>query len=360
MFDSTLNPKHQAVHGGTDALGVPAHDFSTNRNACGPCPAAVAALQAAHLAQYPDPHYSDLRVQVAAFHGVEPSRVLVGARSSELIHRLTQHARRSGANSISLPLHHYGDYLQAAHLWGLTPQPRTAAGSSGAGLHWACEPSSPLGQIETVWPDWEQPLPASAARRSWRVLDSAYRPLWLEGHAPERQWDALWQLWTPNKALGMTGVRAAYAIAPRHTEAAETQALAELAPSWVVGAHGVAMLQAWLSDEVQLWLTHSLQTLRDWKAQQLALCERLGWAVVPGHQANYFVARLPVAEAVMSERLSALRAQGIKLRDCRSFGLPGHVRLGVLPPASQAALEQAWHDLEQGALAAAKGAARAV
>ena len=222
------------------------------------------------------------------------------------------------------------------------------------------EPSSPLGQIETVWPDWEQPLPASAARRSWRVLDSAYRPLWLEGHAPERQWDALWQLWTPNKALGMTGVRAAYAIAPRHTEAAETQALAELAPSWVVGAHGVAMLQAWLSDEVQLWLTHSLQTLRDWKAQQLALCERLGWAVVPGHQANYFVARLPVAEAVMSERLSALRAQGIKLRDCRSFGLPGHVRLGVLPPASQAALEQAWHDLEQGALAAAKGAARAV
>ena len=43
------------VHGGTDALGIPAHDFSTNRNACGPCPLAVEALQAAHRAQYPDP-----------------------------------------------------------------------------------------------------------------------------------------------------------------------------------------------------------------------------------------------------------------------------------------------------------------
>jgi histidinol-phosphate aminotransferase len=59
-----------AAHGGTDALGVPAHDFSTNRNACGPCPAAVAALQAAHAAQYPDPQYTDLRAQLAAFHGV--------------------------------------------------------------------------------------------------------------------------------------------------------------------------------------------------------------------------------------------------------------------------------------------------
>jgi histidinol-phosphate aminotransferase len=38
----------------------------------------------------------------------------------------------------------------------------------------------------------------------------------------------------------------------------------------------------------------------------------------------------------------ALREAGIQLRDARSFGLPGHVRLAVLPPASQAALAQAW------------------
>jgi histidinol-phosphate aminotransferase len=37
-----------------------------------------------------------------------------------------------------------------------------------------------------------------------------------------------------------------------------------------------------------------------------------------------------------------LRAHGIKLRDTASFGLPGHVRLGVLPPASQQALRRAW------------------
>lgn len=57
--------------------------------------------------------------------------------------------------------------------------------------------------------------------------------------------DQLWQMWTPNKALGMTGVRAAYAIAPEHVTEQELTALRLLAPSWVVGAHGVAMLQAW-------------------------------------------------------------------------------------------------------------------
>lgn len=71
MFDVNA----AAMHGGTDALGVPAHDFSTNRNACGPCPMAVKALQAAHVAQYPDPQYRTLRAQLAAFHGVAVRRI---------------------------------------------------------------------------------------------------------------------------------------------------------------------------------------------------------------------------------------------------------------------------------------------
>ena len=327
------------THGGTDALGVPAHDFSTNRNACGPCPAAVAVLQAAHVAQYPDPHYTDLRAQLAAFHGVQADRIIVGGSSSELIHRFTQYAARSGASAITLPPHHYGDYAQAAKVWGLQQMPRAEV-QAGRVLRWACEPSSPLGQMDDIW---EMPPKADS---SWLVLDCAYRPLWLEGVPPTRQMDTVWQLWTPNKALGMTGVRAAYAIAPLHAEPQELQTLRDLAPSWVVGAHGVAMLQAWVTAEVQQWLAGSLNTLRDWKAQQLALGERLGWQVMDGHQANYFVGRLHMSAQTMAVKLQALRAQGIKLRDCASFGLPGAVRLGVLPPVSQLALEQAWLALQ--------------
>ena len=332
------------VHGGTDALGIPAHDFSTNRNACGPCPQAVAALQAAHSAQYPDPHYTDLRAQLAQFHGVAPHRVVIAGSASEFIHRITMHAVRSGAVCVSFPQHHYGDYPQAAHVWGLKVVERSTH-ATDAGLHWACAPSSPLGQEEDVAALWSQP-PALTAR-TWRVLDCAYAPLRLAAAPVMPCLPHIWQMWTPNKSLGMTGVRAAYAIAPPYVADDELNALRQLAPSWVVGAHGVAMLQAWTQPAVQQWLGSSLQQLEDWKQQQLQMCARLGWQVLPGHQANYFVARWPKEmHGCMPLWLAALRAQGIKLRDCTSFGLSGCVRMGVLPPASQMALEQAWSALQ--------------
>ena len=155
--------KSAAVHGGTDALGVPAHDFSTNRNACGPCPMAVKALQSAHVAQYPDPHYTTLREQLAAFHAVAVERIVMGGSSSELIHRITQHAVRNGATAVSLPQYHYGDYAQAARVWGRGLRNRTEY----AALQWACEPASPLGAAEEIWPAWGV---APTTVREWRVL----------------------------------------------------------------------------------------------------------------------------------------------------------------------------------------------
>ena len=76
---------HVHVHGGPDALGVPVHDFSTNANACGPCPQALAAVRDADAAHYPDPSYLALRSRLAAFHGVAPARVLLAASASEFI-----------------------------------------------------------------------------------------------------------------------------------------------------------------------------------------------------------------------------------------------------------------------------------
>ena len=119
-------------------------------------------------------------------------------------------------------------------------------------------------------------------------------------------------------------------------------ALLRLGSSWPVGAHGVAMLSAWAEPEVQAWVRDSLHTLREWKAAQLALCARMGWQSTPS-VANYHLAQ-PMATD-FAGLLAGLRAAGIKLRDCASFGLPGQVRMGVLPPASQAALHAAWQRL---------------
>ena len=322
-----------ALHGGPDETGAAPHDFSTNGNAVGACEAAVAALRAVDAAHYPDPRYTSLRERLAAFHGVRRERIVIAASASEFIHRISATVAQGGGRQVWLPAHSYGDYERAAKAWGLevlrAPEPH-----DGAVLHWCCEPSSPLGQAQGD-------LALHARSGSTCVLDMAYEPLRLEGQASldAAQRNRVWQLWTPNKAMGLTGIRAAYAIAPDDAAAAPLmQRLERLAPSWPLGAHGVALLETWTGDEAQTWLSESLQTLRTWKAQQRALCESLGWHCLPS-DANFFCAR---TDTPYPQRAASLRADGIKLRDCASFGLPGHVRLGVLPPQSQEALRQAW------------------
>lgn len=238
--------------------------------------------------------------------------------------------------AVWLPPHGYGDYAQAAraHRLALSSKPANAQ------LLWACKPSSPLGGAQ---PGLAGVVDAHT-RTAIVVLDRAYEPLRLGGATSltAAQLDTVWQLWTPNKALSLTGVRAAYAIAPLHAEATAAE-LDQLCPSWPVGAHGVAMLQAWTRSEVQAWLAASLQTLRDWKARQIALCESLGWRCLPS-EANFFCARPTLPEGLtLVQALDQLRAQGIKLRDTCSFALPGHVRISVQPPDAQGALAAAWH-----------------
>lgn len=313
-------------HGGPDALGVPTWDFSTNANACGPCPQALAAVQQADARHYPDPTYTALRAALAAFHLVDLDRIVIAGSASEFIGRITAWVAREGGRRVWLPARAYGDYARAASAWRLerTPDP------AHADLAWLCEPASPLGQAEP------RARAVAASGAATVVLDRAYEPLRLSGQGsldPEAL-DGVWQLWSPNKALGLTGVRGSYAIAPVGGECM-VRSLDQLTPSWPLGAHAVALLDAWTSPAAQAWVAHSLPTLVQWTSELRALLIRLGWMVRPS-DAPYVCAVPPQALNV-----SALRAQGIKLRDASSFGLPGQWRLSAQPPEAQAALRAA-------------------
>lgn len=326
------------AHGGTDALGTARHDLSTNANACGPWLPALRAVQAADASRYPDPAYAALTRQLADWHGVAPVRIVLGAGASELICRISAAAALKGARSFWAPAHAYSDYARAAHAAGL----RRAALPEEAALLWACEPSSPLGQTQENLP---QLAHMAAATGSALVLDGAYAPLRLDGRCrlPAAALHGVWQLITPNKALALTGVRAAYAIAPSG-ENTLTARVRSLAPSWVVGAHGVAMLQCWATPAAQRWLAACRVRLRLWRARQQRLLHAAGWDVLPSC-ANFFVARPPCSPGELSALLAALRERSFKLRDCASFGLPGHVRMAVVHPRVQDALMAALRTL---------------
>lgn len=332
------SPTAAVVHGGPDALGMPAHDFSTNGNACGPCPVALTALQAVDAAHYPDPQYAALRETLGRFHGVDAARIVVAASASEFIFRITAAFASRGGRHVALPPHSYGDYRRAARAWGLTAltwSDGERARGPAPSLHWACDPSSPLGQAEAGLGARIDRMPDNATC----VLDLAYEPLRLDGALAltAAQRDRVWQLVTPNKALGLTGIRAAYAIAPRADRTLH-ESVAQLAPSWPVGSHGVTLLVAWTSHEALERLRQTRATLAGWKQQQIAMCLSLGWACLPS-VANFFCVRPGVDS--LPALAAGLRGQGVKVREAASFGLPEALRLAVLPPTSQEALRAA-------------------
>ncbi len=110
------------IHGGPDAQGVPLYDFSTNANACGPCPEVLAAVQQADATRYPDPTYTALRDALGAFHAVAPERIVLAASASECIHRFTALAALQGARLCE---------RAPAQLWRLRAG-RAGAGSGGS------------------------------------------------------------------------------------------------------------------------------------------------------------------------------------------------------------------------------------
>jgi histidinol-phosphate aminotransferase len=338
-------------HGGPDGAHVVVHDFSTNANPLGPPEAVTVAVQRADRLRYPDPDYAAVRAQLAAWHGVDTQRVLPTAGTSEAIRRLTLAARLQGVREVWVPRPGYGDYAFAAAALGMAVRDYdgaqsllsgTARAADQAALVWLCEPNNPTGRSLPA-SFWTALLAAPGASRHVWALDRAYEPLRLRGGdpVPAACADRVWQCLSPNKALGMSGVRAGYLLSPREPAAGLYASLLQLAPSWVLSAEGVALLNAWVEPAVQAWLARCRDTLSGWAlAQRGALHER-GWmqdpAVVP-----FWLARPPEQGAALEQRLAQMRLAGIKLRDAASLGRPGWLRVSAQAPEAQQALTDTW------------------
>ncbi len=324
---------HPRTHGGPDAQGAVRWDFSTNVNATGPCPQALEALARADATRYPDPGYHALRERLADFHRVAPQRIVLAASASEFIQRLTSVGARLAPGPVAVPAMAYGDYAVAAQACG---RALTRHDDPAATLRWCCEPSSPLGQ--------DAPPPGQPTARP-TVLDAAYAPLRLHGGATwgRDALDGVFQLFSPNKALGLPGVRGAYAIAPLAADwpvPAWCAALDQAQASWPLGAHAVALLESWTETAAQTWLRESLQSLREWTASLRAGLDRLGLDPLPS-VTPFLCARRPV----FADR-ARLRERGLAVRETESFGLPGHMRVSAQPPEALAALLASLHDLK--------------
>ncbi len=333
------------VHGGSDSDPAPIHDFSSNASPLGPPPSLLSTVLAADRSRYPDPDYLALREHLGAAEGVDAERVLPASGGAEAIRRLSLAAHLSGLREVWVPQPGFGDYAAAALALGLQVHRYASVPDLCVGLHtpalvWVCEPCNPTGDSlsRSDWLALDATLQRSAATLA---VDSAYEPLRLMGASelPPDLAERAWQLICPNKALSLTGVRAAFMLAPASGHLAEHAR--NVAPSWVLSSEGVDLLMHWHSQETQAHLRQVRLQLRVWRDTQHALLADLGWQQRPTGT-NFWLA-LPQQTGL----LAALRERGIKLRDASSFGLPGWLRLSTQTPAAQMALVQAIKDINQ-------------
>jgi histidinol-phosphate aminotransferase len=314
------------VHGGTDSLPEPRYDFSSNANALGPCPSVLAAIRAADVRRYPDPHYTGLRERLAAWHGTTPDRIVLGAGASELILRLVRHFNRTVLQLAPT----FSEYSRAAGIvrrrtvCADAPQAFLRAQRRREVLAFLCCPNNPTGEV------WDAGFIAAAARQGPLVVDLAYASLCGETRAAEIEAAAAraWRLYSPNKALGLTGVRGAYLIAPR-----AVRRIVHEAPSWVIGRDAVAMLETGIEPPAREWLTGALPRLWRWRAQMAGQLRELRREVRES-PATFLLVDVGDGARVGKR----LREAGIRVRDARSFGLARWIRLSAQPAPARKAL----------------------
>lgn len=325
-------PVIEAIHGGTDSMPNPRYDFSSNANPAGPCPSALAAVRGADITRYPDPSYAHLRSKLAAHHRTSADRIVVGSGASELILRLIRH--HQGVVQQLGPT--FSEYARGAHLCGRrlvsmrTPASFLRAQARQPGLGFICWPNNPTGDL------WPVDFVAKATASGPVVVDLAYAPLCGDSRlaAIEAASRRAYRLYSPNKALGLTGVRGAYLVAPRID-----RRLAHDAPSWVIGCDAVAMIEAAVEPRVRAWLGRTIPRIERWRSRLVRSLRSIGLQVRDG-PATFVLVNVHDASRVARR----LRIHGVRVRDGNSFGLPEWIRLSAQPPRAQEALLAALRD----------------
>lgn len=312
------------MHGGTDGGPKPRYDFSSNANALGPNPEILAQVARADLGSYPDPSYRALRGRLAEWHEVGAERVVVGAGGSELIHRLV---RVFGGPVLALEPT-FGEYALAARVVsvayiGASSRREFLAYLPRATVAFLAQPNNPTGELYDA-AFLEEALRLARVHGARLVLDLAYAPL-AEVDAPIPTNACL--LYVPNKAHGLTGIRAAYLIAASPLTASY---VAAATPSWVVGGTGVAFLRSHMNQKAREWLLQTKPKLLIWRRMLAYELSKRGYEVREG-AANFLMARL--GRGVYAE----LRRAGIKVRWLVDKGLIEWSRLSAQPPRALAA-----------------------
>jgi histidinol-phosphate aminotransferase len=291
------------------------------------------------LNEYPDSLYAGLAEAAAAYVGVDPSELVVGAGADEVLDIIAKSFLASGDRAI-VPIPTYSMYgvLTTQRGARIDAVPR-GAGSEGFGLDldaivqrlpdtsviWLCAPNNPTGAPEPQ-ATLVALLDAAAAlgpRAPWIVVDEAYHEFTGETLIPLRdRYPHLVVVRTLSKAFALPGIRVGYGVGTRST----IERLERNRPPGSVSTLSAAVGAFALSHPAHARrMVAAVPAEREWLRAGL---DRAGWTTYPS-VTNFVLARIG-DQAEAEDANEWLLRRGIV---SRTFGpanpLRGHLRFTV-------------------------------
>ncbi len=266
------------------------------------------------LTDYPDDQYETLKEVIGRTFGRDAAEVTVGNGSVELIRAFCSAMFRPNDTACITPPT-FAEYEMAVLLAGA----RCTVESSGAAVRFLCNPNNPTGTLHTR-PEVLRLLGEIAKQGAYLFIDEAF----IELSDPRQslagtRHENLFVMRSLTKSFSVPGIRFGYGFGtPELIERLETVRL-----PWTVNAFAESFaIEAFRNYD-------KLETSRSKIAREQGwLCNRLDdlGLIYEPPSANYILVEIPIEAEVLVERLLL---HNILVRDCRSFGLPRHIRVAV-------------------------------
>jgi histidinol-phosphate aminotransferase len=328
--------------------------LASNESALGPSPKAVAAYTAlaGELHRYPDGSAKDLRATLGRIHGLDPSRIVCGAGSDELIGLLTR-AYAGPGDEVLYSRHGFLMYPISAKAAGATPIAVAEKDltfdvdailnrvNAKTKLVFIANPNNPTGTYisRTELARLHKGLPASVLL----VIDAAYsefvqRNDYDPGIELVNAAQNVVMARTFSKIYALASLRLGWA----YCNLAVADVLNRVRNPFNVGAAAQAAGIAALEDVAAVDRAREHNDIwRPWFERELAAA---GLTVVPS-VANFVLARFGNDEKAADDAFAFLQSRNIIGRKVKAYGLPEYLRISIGTEAEMravAAAVRAW------------------
>jgi len=316
-------------------LGIRAIKLASNENPLGPSPLAVEAARRSldDANWYPDGSGYYLRAKLAARLNLDPSLLMLGAGSCELIDLVARTMLTQGGNAVSsegsFPLYYSavratGERLVSVPLrdFGFDLEAIARAANERTALVYLANPNNPTGTMFTA--DALDTFLARIPGTTLVVLDEAYfeyadRPGYSRSLDLVRAGSNLLVLRTFSKVYGLAGMRVGYAAGPAGLLEQMNKVRQPFNVSGVSQAAALAAL-----DDLE-HVRHSLENNRRGLAQIEAGLRAQGVSFVPS-VANFLLVHLGPATGRIAEAMLRL---GVIVRPMAWMGFEEAIRVSV-------------------------------